>query len=509
MSAKVSLWDHPGRVVAGFVVSSIFLWTLQCSLLQSVLSIDIYETIVWGSQMQWGYAKHPPLSGWIGYFFAWATGHSDWGMYFVAQLCLGLGVWFTYRLARLFFDHTRAAVAALMLYLLFFYTPSETKFSTYFVEIAIAPLAAYTLLRALREGALLRWIALGALCALGILNKYSFGLMLVAFAVIVLTRREYRRALATPGPYLAFLVFLVMISPHLKWLYEHDFVCFRHAADRLEEKHSMLMPLLVAGMTAYPLLMELLALMLVYIPCRYRAEPAGEGGRRGRLAACFRHFWAGSPRSAADREALHFASILTLFPGVFYLASSLCGTDIILMWLCTVFSASGIMVLALFPVGIDREVFRRFSLLLVFFIVLMFAGTTVDSLFRTAISMHLDPEDVIRQAESCWRQHSSEPVRVVVGKLRYAALFSHYSAGHPPVCEAEDEIMLRLYRDAIRRHGALLISADSADFDLFFRRIGRNDVKLRRFSTRCRSLLGRERHPRFFVGYLAPENGCR
>ena len=505
MEKKPSFLDRPSLVVAGFVLSSVILWTVQCSLLQSVLSIDIYETIVWGNQMQWGYSKHPPLSGWIGYFCSWVTGHSDWGMYFIAQFCLGLGVWFTYRLARLFFDGYRAAVAALMLYLLFFYTPSETKFSTYFVEIAIAPLAAYTLLRALREGSLLRWIALGALCALGILNKYSFGLMLAAFAVIVLTRREYRRSLASAGPYLAFLVFLLMISPHLKWLYEHDFVCFQHTAARLKETHILLMPLLVLGMSAYPPAMEVLVLLLAGFPLRRRRAAAERSGIGARIVSYLRGFFTVARRTPEDRAALHFAAILTLFPGAFYLLLSLCGTDIILMWLCTVFSASGIMVLAYFPVRVDRAVFRRFSLLTAIFIAIMFVGTTLDSLFRSTISMHLDPDEVVRKAESFWRRHSSEPVRVVVGELRYAALFSHYSAGHPPVCEAQDAIMFELYRDTIRRHGALLISNDAEDFDLFLQRVGRPGLKFRKYPVKYHAPLGRIRQHRFVAGYLAPE----
>lgn len=508
MKKENSIWDHPDRVLAGFIFSTIVLWTLQCSLLQSVLSIDIYETIVWGGQMQWGHTKHPPLSGWIGYFFSWATGHSDWGMYFAAQFCLGLGVWFTFRLARLFFDGYRAAVAALMLYLLFFYTPSETKFSTYFVEIAIAPLAAYTLLLAVREGSLPRWLSLGAICALGILNKYSFGLILAAFALIVLSRREYRRSLATPGPYLAFLVFLLMISPHLKWVYEHNFICFTHVAMRMEETHSRLMPLMVLGVAAYPLLAELLALMLAKFPFGARGKGAEEREENGfRRALGFpRHFFAEGARTEEDRKALHFAAILTLFPAAFYFTISLFGSDIILMWMCTIFSASGIMILALFPVGIDRVVFRRFSMILVIFIACVFAATTADSLLRTSITMHLNPGEVVRQTEAFWRRHSPcDPVPVVVGELRYAALFSHYSDAHPPVCEVEDEIMFHLYRDTIRHHGALLLSNRPEDFDLFYKWSGREKVKLTRYFVNCRSLLGEHRKKRFFVGYLPPE----
>ena len=188
-----------------------------------------------------------------------------------------------------------------------------------------------------------------------------------------------------------------------------------------------------------------------------------------------------------------------------YVLLALCGTDIILMWMCSVFSASGILVLSLFPVGIDRAVFKRFSLLLAGFILTVFAVMTVDSLFRTTISMHLDPDEVVHAAESVWHRHSSEPVRVVVGGMRYAALYSHYTAGHPPVCDPEDAIMTELYREQIRRHGALLIDSDAADFNDFFQRIGREKVRFDRESAFCRSLFGKPRRKHFVVGVLPPE----
>ena len=240
---RKSVFERPELVMLLFIAVSVTVWTLQCSLFQHVFGIDIFETIVWGEELQWGHSKHPPLSGWLGYFFSWVTGHRDWGLYLAAQLCIGTGVFFTFKLARLFFDRYRAATAALLLYTLLYYTPSEMKFCTYLVEIAIAPLAAYLLLRGLREDLLRYWAALGFVCALGILNKYSFGLVMAGFALVVLTRREYRARLASWKPYFAAVVFLVAISPHLKWLIDHHFVCFRHVGARLDEQHSMLMQL--------------------------------------------------------------------------------------------------------------------------------------------------------------------------------------------------------------------------------------------------------------------------
>ncbi|MBP5531191.1 MAG: glycosyltransferase family 39 protein, partial [Lentisphaeria bacterium] len=253
---KRSLFDRPEMVLGVFIVVSMAIWTLQCSLLQRVFGIDIYETIVWGEQLQLGHSKHPPLSGWLGYFFSWVTGHRDWGLYFAAQLCIGLGVFFTFLTARQFFDRYRAAAAALLLYFLFYYTPSEMKFCTYLVEIALAPLASYLLIKGLRENKWGQWALFGAVCGLGVLNKYSFGLIMAGFALVVLTRKEYLRRLASPWPYFAVPVFLAVVYPHLEWLIEHDFVCLGHVGGRLDEKHSIFMPLVVVCMSLYPALME-------------------------------------------------------------------------------------------------------------------------------------------------------------------------------------------------------------------------------------------------------------
>lgn len=500
-NGKRSIFAMPELVLALFIIVSNIIWTVQCTLLQSVLSIDIYETIVWGSQMQWGHSKHPPLSGWIGYFASWATGHSDWGMYLIAQLCLGTGVFFSFKLARLFFDRYRAVTAALMLYLLFFYTPSEMKFSTYFVEIAIAPTAAYALFEALHDGKIWRWIILGIVCALGILNKYSFGLIMAGFALIVLSDREYRRSLLTWGPYLAVLVFLLTISPHLKWLWDHDFVCFKHVGGRLNEEHSPFMPLVVAGMTFYPVVVELLVLMLAAFPSG-DALQMREGGFFARAAAHYRAIFS-AQRSAPERKALRFAAILTFLPGAVYFVLALCGTDIILMWLCSVFSASGVVALALFPVAIDHRIFKRFTILLAIYIALVFAATTVDSLFRTSVSMHLDPADAVSQIDRFWSSRTEEPVRVVVGGLRFAALYSHYSVGHPPVCEPDDEIMIDLYRERIRRHGALLVDSSVKDFADFLK-YAKVEVRFKKIRVKCRSFLGKPDTKGFVVGYLPP-----
>ena len=496
---KKTAFDRPEFILGVLVVAAMIAWTLQHSLLQRVFGIDIYETIVWGEEFQWGHSKHPPLSGWLGYFFSWVTGHRDWGLYLASQLCFGVGIFFTFLTARQFFDRYRAAAAALLLYFFYYMPHQEMKFCTYLVEIAIAPLAAYLLIKGLRQNKWWQWLLLGAVCGLGILNKYSFGLVMAGFVLVVLTRKEYLRRLASPGPYLTILAFLAVISPHLKWLVEHNFVCFGHVGSRLEGPRNVLLPLLVLGMALFPLAMEAFVLVLALLP----GAPRRDGGKWFSLA--------GWDSAARNREALHFAGIISLLPGMVYLSLSLLNMDIILMWFCSVASLSGIIVVSLLPVEIDRRLFKRLSILSAVFVMAFFIGTTVDLMFRTNKRLHIYPGPVVAAAEKFWKEKSGsdEPIPVVVGGLRFAALVDHYSAQHPPVCDPEDKIMIALYRERIRQRGALLIDSDKKDFDEFLKHCrfeGGEGIKVdfKEFQVEARAPFGKKKKREFVLGYLPP-----
>ena len=490
---------RPERVLGMFIAGSMMIWTLQCSLLQNILGIDILETILWGSQLQWGHSKHPPLSGWIGYFFARVTGHSDWALYLAAQIGIAAGVWFTYLLARQFFCRSRAATAALLLYFLFYYTPSEMKFSTYFVEMAIAPAASYFLLKALRGNRIRHWLTLGALCGLGILNKYSFALVMLGFSVIVLTRGEYRSRLKSAGPWLSALTFLLVIMPHLLWLAAHDFVCLNHVDARLSEDHSALMPLFVLATTLYPPVNGALVLLVARGLGRL-----GIGG--GRTANSRRDV---RPRSGGiNRDAMHFAAILTLLPGAAYFLLALTGTDIILMWMCSVASWSGILVVSACPAAVDVKCFRNVSIMLAIGIAAVFTGTTIHLLCRTSSGIHLDPDTVVTAAERFWRRHSAEPIPLVAGSRRYATLILHYAPGHPPAFECDDEIMIELYRKRLERHGALLIAGSEKHLTDFLPRLDAN-IRLESVHVPFRARFGRTRLRRFILGFVPPGTALR
>ncbi len=477
-----NFWNSPSKALLFFIGGSIVLWTTQCSLLQNIQSLDTLEAVTWGAQGAWGHFKHPPLSGWLGYGFSVLTGHSDWGLYLLAQLCLAVGVWYAYKLAREFWqDQYSAATAALLLYVLHYYNPSWMKYSSFFLEIALRPIMAYYFYIALRNNRWHQWALFGFFCGLGILAKYSTVLLLAAFLVLFFLQKQNRKKVFSYGPYLAFEVFLLVIAPHINWLIDHDFACFKHVENRMVDEHPWYKPLSVIGTAFYPLLAEMGVLLLLCFP-RYRDRE----------------------RKPVDRNALIWSLILTLVPSCFFILISLFGSDVILMWFSSLACWTGIAVVAVFPFVITRNLFRRLFLVLVVYTAVLFVGTSIDLLVSSRSRLHSRPEAIVNPALNFWQAHSSDPIPVVVGERWLSGVIENYSEGRPPACEIDDEVFFDLYKDRIAREGALLIAKRPKEFDGFLKQIGSPEIKFTPVSVKYSAPWGKPRELRFILGYLPP-----
>ena len=112
-SFQLKIQEQPPavRFLGMILLLHLVLWTLVPDLLYSVLPLDSLEAVAWGSGFSLGNAKHPPLTGWIAGLTASATGHADWSVYLLSQLCVAGGMAFIYFLAREFFGREESAFA--------------------------------------------------------------------------------------------------------------------------------------------------------------------------------------------------------------------------------------------------------------------------------------------------------------------------------------------------------------------------------------------------------------
>ncbi len=61
-----------------FLIIHLFIWTLIPSLTNVNLPLDTIEALAWGSNLDWGFNKHPPMSALFAEIFYNIFGTHDW-----------------------------------------------------------------------------------------------------------------------------------------------------------------------------------------------------------------------------------------------------------------------------------------------------------------------------------------------------------------------------------------------------------------------------------------------
>ena len=100
------------------------------------------------------------------------------------------------------------------------------------IQLPLWALAGYAFHAGLRHRRVAHWLLLGLAIGLALWAKYFVVVLAVPLAVFLLFDRDARKALATPGPWIALAVALAVMAPHLLWLVRNDFLPFAYASAR-------------------------------------------------------------------------------------------------------------------------------------------------------------------------------------------------------------------------------------------------------------------------------------
>ena len=110
-----------------FLLMHLIVWTLAPSFSNKNLPLDVIEALAWGSNLDWGFEKHPPLSAFFPEVFYQIFGNQDWAYYFLSQIFVLLSFIIVFKLAREFLKNDIHALLSVFLlegiYLYNFTTP--------------------------------------------------------------------------------------------------------------------------------------------------------------------------------------------------------------------------------------------------------------------------------------------------------------------------------------------------------------------------------------------------
>ena len=225
------LWEElsqPSSVIA-FLLLYCAIHFLVRYLLSPNYTLDESEQILFGQSLEWGYRfRHPPLITWLSWATLTASGNSRAAFFLLKYAIMGLGLAAYFAAARIVIRDTRMAALATFGLLTTFvmgWLPHVDLMHT----VALATMLAAFLwigARVVTNGSPRDYLLLALITGLGVLAKYVFLVLPVAFAIgVALTPRI--RARIKPGPLiLAIVLAALIVAPYAYWAATHEYSLF-------------------------------------------------------------------------------------------------------------------------------------------------------------------------------------------------------------------------------------------------------------------------------------------
>ena len=204
-------------------IAVLFLLLLASRLVVSHgVSWDQNEQLVWSQQLALGYGPQPPLYTWLQWALGLVLGPSTLAVVLLKNCLIALSFVFMLLAAQQVLPAGKAWLAAAGLTWLPGIAWQLLRDQTHTVMLTCAILATWwLLLRQLRQPRPMGFVYLGLAIAWGMLSKYSYLLVLLAMLAACLSISDTRRAMLSPGWWLAPLVSAVLVAPHGWWVLNH------------------------------------------------------------------------------------------------------------------------------------------------------------------------------------------------------------------------------------------------------------------------------------------------
>ena len=146
------------------------------------------------------------------------AGNSLFGVYLLSQICVVVTYWAVFALGRAIVGAQHAALAVLLMVGISAFTVPTPDFGPVTLTMPLWALILLHYWRAVGEGRRGYWVALAVEIGLLLLTTYA-GLLLVGLlALFTAVNKRARAAMRSTDPWLASLVAVVVLFPHLLWL---------------------------------------------------------------------------------------------------------------------------------------------------------------------------------------------------------------------------------------------------------------------------------------------------
>ena len=396
-----------------FVTMHLILWTLVPSLTNNNLPLDTIEALAWGSNLDWGFNKHPPASAFFTEFFFQIFGNKDWAYYLLSQIFLVFSFFIIFKFSEeVYKNKIFGFLSVLILEGIYFYNYTTPEFNVYISELPFWTLTVYYAYKANFRNNFKDWALLGFFGAIGFLSHYLFSYLLLSiaffFIYIFFKNKRFNFKLL-----IALEIFIITLIPHLLWLVENDYITITYGLHRtgsgLNDKE-------LVDYIIYPLsfLLKQIGILIPFWIMLFM------------LVGKFKF-----KLNFKDAKFL-FLIFINFLPIILIAVTSLLtGSKIKTMWLTPFYLFFGIFFIYLFQKQINLKKLKSFFISLSFFFILSPIIYSTVSLSQKDKRTDYPGKKIAIKTQYTWDQDFDEPINVVLGSEWDAGNLSYHLKSRP------------------------------------------------------------------------------
>tara|TARA_Y100001970_G_scaffold9666_1_gene11362 strand:+ start:2606 stop:3901 length:1296 start_codon:yes stop_codon:yes gene_type:complete len=382
-----------GNLFYIFITAHLLIWTLVPSLTNNNLPLDTIEALAWGSNLDWGFNKHPPVSAFLIEIFYHIFGPQDWSYYLLSQICIVVSFFVIFKLAEDFFENRiYCFLSVLLLEGIYFYNFTTPEFNVNVCLIPFWSLSILYLWKGIKNNKILDWLLLGLFAGIGFLSKYLFIYLGLAIDVLLIyliyTKRLNFKCLISLIP------FFLILLPHIIWLTQNNYITITYGILRTGSEEPSILnhlkyPLIFLSKQIGILIPFLLMIFIIVKKFKINLN--------------------------LNDDKLLFLLSINLIPIIFiFLTSFTMGVKIRTMWMTPFYISFGLLFIYTFQSQINFEKMRAFTSIFLFFFVLSPLLYSYISITKTNKRTDFNGKKLAEQAKEFYETQGTG-----LGKMEY------------------------------------------------------------------------------------------
>ena len=398
-----------------FVTAHLIFWTLIPSLTNQNLPLDTIEALAWGSNLDWGFNKHPPMSAFFPEVFFQIFGAQDWVYYLLSQIFVIISFYYVFKFSQEFLKNDLLSlISVLLIEAIYFYNFTTPEFNVNVCQLPFWSLTVYFSWKIYtsKEIKFSDCFLVGLFAAFGFLSKYLFVYLLASIDLLFIYLIFIKKDRKFDFKYLITLeVFLIILVPHLIWLNNNEFITITYGLARTGLEQSGLIdhikfPLIFLIKQIGILIPFLILVWLLVKKIKFRID-------------------------FKDKKLLFLLAINILPIILMFLTSVVTGSKIRTMWMTPFYLFFGTLFIYLFQAQINIKKLKPFMIGFIFFFFLSPALYAYVSISKEDKRTDYPGKEIAIKTQYAWDQQFNTKINVVYGNEWNAGNLSYHLKSRP------------------------------------------------------------------------------